>query len=802
MFQRSFALAMIACAGLSACGGGGGGSGAPSQPQATLSVGPTSIAVSAAQNGTAPSASLIASIQVDTTTPGQYTYYGKGTSTHVGIASITQVSGGDGTYTILFDTPSTLAVGTYQDTITIEGCYDSACTQQILGSPQTVAVTYTVIPAPPTLSSLSPAIAAANTAFTLTINGSGFTSASVIIFDGAALPTTFISATQVQASISATAVQNPGPYNVSVASTAAEGAPVSNVLVETSVYLGAITGITPATAVAGGAQFTLTVSGGTFSSTAVVVFGSTDLPTTLVNPQQLTATVSASLLQTASTVPVTVRASSDPAAPVTNAVSFTIQPLPALGLNSVYPGTVTVGGTGPQLTLLGQGFLPTAVAFWNGVALPTTYVSQAELQAQVPTADIAAAGTANVTVKNTSGGATPPLPVLISAPASDAVAIQMNPAHTGAVTFNGMSLPTASTWTTTLGGPVSYALIAEGKIVVTYQPMGGTSQLIALDQKTGATVWGPVTLPGLASPVYDAGKVFVLSNPLLPAPNTTLQSYDFKSGHLDWSTSIAGSTSGALFLPVPTALNGLLYAYGIGTSTGNGNGSNQFFGNLYAFTEATGAITWTQTMPSGSTGTVAATNAGVYTSLECSANGFLPTTGASLFAETNCQGGAGFGGIPVVANNVLYAPNGQLGPPYQGQTLNATTGAALGTYTDFNAPAIGTQTAFEAIGGGLNAVDLNTNTVLWTFNVTDNLNTSPILVNQTVFIGSQSGNLYALNALTGAQLSMTNVGSTINGSPSLGTQSNVSYSGLAAGDGVLIVPVGSSVVCFTLSTNP
>jgi outer membrane protein assembly factor BamB len=73
---------------------------------------------------------------------------------------------------------------------------------------------------------------------------------------------------------------------------------------------------------------------------------------------------------------------------------------------------------------------------------------------------------------------------------------------------------------------------------------------------------------------------------------------------------------------------------------------------------------------------------------------------------------------------------------------------------------------------------------------------SPIVVNQAVIVGSSSGQLYGLNAATGAQLWTTNAGGTITG----GT--NNVLSGLAAGDGLLVVPAGTTVSAYVLSTDP
>lgn len=85
---------------------------------------------------------------------------------------------------------------------------------------------------------------------------------------------------------------------------------------------------------------------------------------------------------------------------------------------------------------------------------------------------------------------------------------------------------------------------------------------------------------------------------------------------------------------------------------------------------------------------------------------------------------------------------------------------------------------------------------LWSFNGDGGLVTSRIVVNQAVIVGSSSGQVYALDAATGEQLWATNTGAAI-----YSGNGNV-ISGLAAGDGLLVVPAGNTLSAFTLSTNP
>jgi outer membrane protein assembly factor BamB len=86
--------------------------------------------------------------------------------------------------------------------------------------------------------------------------------------------------------------------------------------------------------------------------------------------------------------------------------------------------------------------------------------------------------------------------------------------------------------------------------------------------------------------------------------------------------------------------------------------------------------------------------------------------------------------------------------------------------------------------------------VVWSFSGDGGLVTSPIVVDNYVFIGSSSGNLYGLNATTGAQAWQVNVGAPIPGGAGWGA--GLQLSGLSAGDGLLVVPAGNSLTAYQL----
>ncbi|MGB7215010.1 MAG: hypothetical protein WBE98_08225, partial [Gammaproteobacteria bacterium] len=68
------------------------------------------------------------------------------------------------------------------------------------------------------------------------------------------------------------------------------------------------------------------------------------------------------------------------------------------------PGSVFAGSGAFTLTVRGLGFVPESQVRWNGSARPTTYVSPTELRAVIGASDVAAPGTASVTVASPAPG--------------------------------------------------------------------------------------------------------------------------------------------------------------------------------------------------------------------------------------------------------------------------------------------------------------------------------------------------------------------------------------------------------------
>jgi len=165
-----------------------------------------------------------------------------------------------------------------------------------------------------------------------------------------------------------------------------------------------ITSLSPASATAGGPDFTLTVNGtGFFNGESTVRWNGSDRATTYGSNTQLTASISAADIATAGTAGVTVL-NSAPGGGISNPETFTINnPLPTI--TSLSPASATVGGPAFTLTVNGTDFVDGASTVrWNGSDRATTYVSSTQLTASISAADIATVGTASVTVFNSAPG--------------------------------------------------------------------------------------------------------------------------------------------------------------------------------------------------------------------------------------------------------------------------------------------------------------------------------------------------------------------------------------------------------------
>ena len=245
----------------------------------------------------------------------------------------------------------------------------------------------------PTIASLTPTTAVAGSgAFTLTVNGTGFLSSSVVNFNGTALATTFVSATQLTAAVPASSIATAGTYAVTATNPAPGGGTSASVSFTVTTPAPTIVSFTPASGLANG-TVVVTVTGTDFTGATVVSLNGLVISGfTVANNTTLTFTVPTG----ATSGPIAV---TTPTGTATSAGTFTVT-LPAPTITSLSPTTAVAGSGAFTLTVNGTGFLSSSVVNFNGMALATTFVSATQLTAAVPASAVATAGTYNVTVAN------------------------------------------------------------------------------------------------------------------------------------------------------------------------------------------------------------------------------------------------------------------------------------------------------------------------------------------------------------------------------------------------------------------
>jgi len=252
---------------------------------------------------------------------------------------------------------------------------------------------------PPTITLLSPSSALAGSgAFTLTVNGTGFTSSSVVNWNGSARTTSFVSATQLTAQITAADVSATGTAAVTVVNPAAQGG-TSNSANFSIASSPTITSFSPNSAIAGSGTFTLTVNGSGFVSSSKVDWNGSARATTFVSASQLTAQITAADVSAPGTAAVTVV---NPAAQggTSNSVSFTVNPSITPTITKLAPDDANSGTPGLVLQVFGTNFVQGSTVQWNAANRTTQFVSSTEVDATISAADLANAGGASVTVVN------------------------------------------------------------------------------------------------------------------------------------------------------------------------------------------------------------------------------------------------------------------------------------------------------------------------------------------------------------------------------------------------------------------
>jgi hypothetical protein len=280
------------------------------------------------------------------------------------------------------------------------------------------------------LTSISPpAVTAGSGSFTLTATGVGFVSGAAITFNDAALATTFDSATQLHATVAASAVATAGTITIGVTN---PDRTTSNTLLltVTTVPLGPVptlVSIDPNTSPAGiVTPLALTATGTNFVSGSQVMWNGIGMATIFVSATQLTASIPPSNFTNADLGTANVFVV-NPGSTVSNVLPFTITaspgtvPVLTAVTNPAGTDSSQVGDAPFTLTLTGRLFGPGAVACLGSPGqptacaqdLPTTFITSTTATAQFPASELAGVAEIPVMIRNAQSMPSNPVPYYV-----------------------------------------------------------------------------------------------------------------------------------------------------------------------------------------------------------------------------------------------------------------------------------------------------------------------------------------------------------------------------------------------------
>ena len=257
----------------------------------------------------------------------------------------------------------------------------------------------------PSISAITPAtVPAGASALTLTVTGTGFQSGTTLQIGGAAVQATYVSPTELTATVPASVLTS-GAYLSVVAANGSATSPsgTSSIRLEVDNPSPTVTGLSPMSVATGAPAAMVSVTGtGFIPGTTMQVNGSARTTTYISSTQVSVAMTSADFASPGS---VSLAAVNPAPGGGTSAAASLPVANPTPGAISISPSTIPIGVTTvTTITVTGSNFLGTTVAQINGKTRTTRVISGTQLTFQLTASDQASAGKAAITVSTPSPG--------------------------------------------------------------------------------------------------------------------------------------------------------------------------------------------------------------------------------------------------------------------------------------------------------------------------------------------------------------------------------------------------------------
>lgn len=280
----------------------------------------------------------------------------------------------------------------------------------------------------PAISSISPtSVSAGSNALTLTMSGSGFLSTSVVEVNSISESTTFVSSTELTATVPASQLVSGADLTVVVSNgslTSGSGTPVD---LEVDNPAPAITSVSPTTEPTGTASPNITVTGTGFVPTTVINVNGATRTTTFTSSTQISVTLSTADVSTAGSLSLAAVNSKPGGGTSTTATVAIVAPNPVPTVSTLDPATELVGTESANVVVAGTGFVSSTVINVSGSSRPTSFTNSTQVSVTLTSADLSATGSLSLTAVNPAPGGGMSVAIILPVNNPPIGPIQLNP---------------------------------------------------------------------------------------------------------------------------------------------------------------------------------------------------------------------------------------------------------------------------------------------------------------------------------------------------------------------------------------
>jgi trimeric autotransporter adhesin len=436
---------------------------------------------------------------------------------------------------------------------------------------------------PLAISSVSPKnVPVGSSAVTIVVTGTGFTPTTVIQLSGAPIQTTYVSSTEIQATIPASQLQTGTILKLAVVNGTNIVAADTGNDVQVDNPEPTVSALAPSSVLVNSPVETITVAGTNFVSGITLTVNGSPRNTTYVSATQLTASLTSGDFLSAA--PLLLNAvNPQPGGGASGTIALVVAN-PAPTVTSLSPSALNVGSAATVVNIVGTGFVAGTAVLVNGASRPATLVSATAMTVALTSGDLSSAGSLGITAVNPApgGGVSSSSSIAIGNPVPGAITLTPASAIAGTGTaqiiVNGSSLvpatvvyvngqPRTTTYvnaTQLVASLTSADLATAGSLsIVATSPSPGGGSSVAASLPVNNPVPGTITVtPNLVTtgnttetPITVTGANFVPSTVVQingsSRATTFISSTQLLSSLTVADQATAGSLSVNVFTPTP-----------------------------------------------------------------------------------------------------------------------------------------------------------------------------------------------------------------------------------------------------------